>query len=187
MTLNFQYGNRWRQLGGLFVPEALSEELVYFLEERDRQLEDHLTNLVGFVPQTTIIKRTSALSISNDTLGTVNMNSTEVDQLGTANLTGDYISAPVDGIYLCTLSVHWTENITGARFVFIGGTNSGGGNLAGQNFAASLPVTNATYQNLSWVGPMSASGTFDAQVLQQSGISINLLGAWLSVTLLAET
>lgn len=48
-TLPFEYSFRWRDAANLFDP-ALTDALVVFLEERDRELENFLADLEARVP-----------------------------------------------------------------------------------------------------------------------------------------
>ena len=119
-------------------------------------------------------RRTSSLSVANNTLTPVPFNSIIRDPFGFWSGTWPIVPAGMAGVYMVSISFAWAANSTGFRALDIGGDSVQDLDA----FQLSMPATPSpavTAYTGTWVSPGNpVGGGFYTQVTQSSGSSLVL-------------
>jgi len=111
-SLGFEYASRWPELASLGL--EIPFELVALLEERDRQLEDYLSNR----PRARV-HDASPKSLNNSVFTALTFDSERYD-VGKCHdtvINNGRLTAPINGLYTIGGAVRFESNTTGFRVV----------------------------------------------------------------------
>ena len=170
-------------------PKTWADGDVVTASELNTHVRDNLTELRA--SQTCRVYRSTAQSISNDTVTLVAMDAETSDAPGwhsTASNT-DRVTPTVAGLYLIVAGASFAANDVGSREVSILRNGTGGQSVASMGRGMDVNIVNSANLTITGVFPANGSSDyFGLAVRQNSGGALNVNGGefltWLSVTFL---